>query len=142
VDAPKPRGRPGLRVGSLPTCECVAEISMDLCNRPLIRAPFYWQSGSAHIDINAHPRCAADNRLTADVDEVAMNSTQIAPAERRLAWTIDTFSNASGICRSVLYQDIRDGKLRAVKRGRATLILDHDGHSYLNSLPAIDAKAA
>lgn len=35
------------------------------------------------------------------------------------------------------YQEVREGKLRAVKCGRSTLILPDDYDQYLNSLPAI-----
>jgi hypothetical protein len=42
-----------------------------------------------------------------------------------------------GPCRSALYQDIKRGRLRAVKRGRSTRILIEDYKQYLASLPPL-----
>ena len=55
----------------------------------------------------------------------------------KLALTIAQASKLGGPCRSILYQDIRSGRLRAVKRGRSTRILIDDFRKYLASLPAI-----
>ncbi|GAC1550092.1 MAG: hypothetical protein NVS2B5_05710 [Beijerinckiaceae bacterium] len=61
--------------------------------------------------------------------------SNISPIGTRLSRTIDEFSEASGICRSTLYQAIRSGELIAKKRGRNTLILEEDGRAYLKGLP-------
>jgi hypothetical protein len=49
----------------------------------------------------------------------------------------DTYEAArvSGICRSILYDEIRAGRLIARKRGRSTIILDEDLRAFLASLP-------
>ena len=60
----------------------------------------------------------------------------------KLAWRIGEFARASGISQSLVYKHIREGKLRAVKQGRSTLILHADGQAYLSSLPAISATIA
>jgi excisionase family DNA binding protein len=54
-----------------------------------------------------------------------------------LALTVTQAAKSGGLSRSALYEDIRLGRLRAVKRGRSTRILMEDFKRYLASLPAI-----
>lgn len=58
-----------------------------------------------------------------------------------LALTIAEAAKLGGPCRSAIYQDIRAGRLRAVKRGRSTFILVEDFKAYLASLPSFRNKA-
>ena len=55
-----------------------------------------------------------------------------------LALTISQAAQLGGPCRSALYEDIREGRLRAVKRGRSTQILIDDFRKYLAALPSIN----
>jgi excisionase family DNA binding protein len=59
-----------------------------------------------------------------------------------LAITISQAVELGGPKRSTLYEDIRNGRLRAVKRGRSTRILLEDFKKYLSSFPPIPSRKA
>jgi excisionase family DNA binding protein len=58
------------------------------------------------------------------------------------AITVDEAAKLGGPRRAKLYEEIRAGRLRAVKAGRCTRILISDYRAYLASLPAIEPRAA
>jgi excisionase family DNA binding protein len=58
-----------------------------------------------------------------------------------LALTVAQAAQLGGPGRSAIYQDIRAGRLRAIKRGRSTRILMEDIKSYLASFPSFRDKA-
>jgi excisionase family DNA binding protein len=55
----------------------------------------------------------------------------------RLALTIKQAVEAGGPGRAKMYEEIRNGRLRAVKIGKSTRILVADFQAYLTSLPAV-----
>jgi len=59
-----------------------------------------------------------------------------------LSYNLDTFCQASGLGRTDTYRAIREGKLKAKKRGNKFIVLKPDGEEYLRSLPdAVDGAA-
>jgi excisionase family DNA binding protein len=54
-----------------------------------------------------------------------------------LVYSVPEVCRIARIGRTSLYEAIRSGALRAVKRGRRTLILDKDLRQYLEALPEI-----
>jgi excisionase family DNA binding protein len=53
----------------------------------------------------------------------------------KLVYSIREASAATGLSRSTLYLEIRDGRLAVRKAGRRTIILDEDLRDWLSRLP-------
>ena len=56
--------------------------------------------------------------------------------EEKIAFTIREAVSVSSFGRSTLYEEIKAGRLRAVKRGRRTAILADELRRWLTTLPA------
>ena len=57
-----------------------------------------------------------------------------------LAYSIPEACSLACVGRTALYEAIHTGALRAVKRGRRTLILDDDLRRWVQSLPPVAVK--
>lgn len=53
------------------------------------------------------------------------------------AMSIDEFCERYGIGRTTAYEEIKEGRLRARKCGKRTIITDDDGDDWLLRLPVI-----
>jgi excisionase family DNA binding protein len=62
--------------------------------------------------------------------------------EQRLAYGIDEFCKIANLGRTTLYKDIAEGRLRAVKNGRRTVILRDDAMAFLAALPALEPRGS
>ena len=58
-----------------------------------------------------------------------------------LAHSVAEACQLASVGRTALYESIATGELRAVKRGKRTLILDEDLRRWVQSLPAVNVKA-
>lgn len=63
----------------------------------------------------------------APVPEIVTNATP------KLAYSVAEFCQATSLSRSLIYEEIRKGRLRATKIGTRTVILIDDGLSFLQS---------
>jgi excisionase family DNA binding protein len=59
----------------------------------------------------------------------------------REAFAVREFCARYGICRQTFYDEIRRGRIKAVKLGKKTMILRADAEAWAKSLPALDLAA-
>ena len=60
----------------------------------------------------------------------------------KMAFTIRELVKAGAGSRTVIYEAIKSGKLKAKKRGRSTVILAHHATEYLEDLPDFPGQEA
>jgi hypothetical protein len=62
-------------------------------------------------------------------------------ASVREAFAVREFCAHYGICRQTFYDEIRRGRLRALKLGKKTIVLRADAEAWRNSLPPLRLAA-
>jgi excisionase family DNA binding protein len=55
----------------------------------------------------------------------------------REAYAVREFCARYGICRQTFYDEIKRGRIRALKLGKKTIILRSDAEAWANSLPEL-----
>lgn len=68
-----------------------------------------------------------------------LNTRGPTPDIEKLALSIADVVRASGLCRTLVYGEIRAGRLAARKCGRRTIILRQDLNAFLQGLPCVPA---
>lgn len=66
-----------------------------------------------------------------------MSTEQGTIYDRKLAHSIDGVVKETGLGRTGVFKAISEGRLRARKSGRRTVVLDADLQSFLQALPVI-----
>ena len=66
-----------------------------------------------------------------------ISETERQRRARQQAMSIEEFCDRYGIGRTTAYAEIKEGRLRARKCGRRTIITDDDGDEWLQHLPVI-----
>jgi excisionase family DNA binding protein len=60
-----------------------------------------------------------------------------SPIGLERAFTVDQIAQTGVACRAKLYQDIKAGRLKAIKFGRSTRITESAYRAYLESAPTL-----
>lgn len=76
------------------------------------------------------------------VDPAGPSASGLGGTVTKLAYRIPEVVEATGLSRSVLYEDMAAGRLAFVKRGRSRLVLADDLARYLDSLSSQPLPAA
>jgi excisionase family DNA binding protein len=61
--------------------------------------------------------------------------------QQKLAYTLKEFMALAGVGRSFVYDELAEGRLKAVKAGRKTLIREEDAKAWLGALPAMKSDS-
>jgi excisionase family DNA binding protein len=61
---------------------------------------------------------------------------------RREAFAVSEFCERYGICRETFYQEVRRGRLRALKLGAKTIVLKTDADAWVATMPPLELGAS
>jgi len=74
--------------------------------------------------------------------EQVISVTEVERRARRRAMSILEFCERYNVGRTLAYEEINAGRLRARKVGKRTIICDDEAEAWLKSLPVINGGAA
>jgi excisionase family DNA binding protein len=60
----------------------------------------------------------------------------------REAFAVSEFCERYGICRETFYQEVRRGRLRALKLGAKTIVLKTDADAWVATMPPLELGAS
>ena len=72
-------------------------------------------------------------------DKIYMAMIERSVSDRKAAYTIKEVCALTGLGRDGIYRAISEGRLRARKFGKRTLVLDPDLYGFLEALPQMGA---
>jgi len=67
----------------------------------------------------------------------AATTVAVAPVGLERLFTVEQIAQLGARCRASLYQDIKSGRLKAVKFGRSTRISESAYREYIGTAPAL-----
>jgi hypothetical protein len=95
--------------------------------------------------LNAFGQAAAARRKVIDMSERRMNRGRSNDRRERrlatrLAYTIVHLAESAGVGRSMIYDEIRAGRLVASKAGRRTIVTRENAKAWLRGLPTANTS--
>jgi Helix-turn-helix domain len=69
-----------------------------------------------------------------------LKQSKQSPSPQKCGFSVEEFCEIYGICRSLAYVEIREGRLKARKAGRRTIIGHEDGEDWFSKLPRVTAQ--
>lgn len=79
-----------------------------------------------------------DNRVTS-TDARAPRKARV-PTKEAKAWHLNEFCKVWSIGETTVRQEIKDGRLKAKRLGRAVIITDEDARRWFNALPSAKSQ--
>jgi hypothetical protein len=76
------------------------------------------------------------------MESIRKETPASADLSRREAFAVAEFCGRYGICRETFYQEVRRGRLRALKLGAKTIVLKADADAWVATMPPLELGAS